>query len=121
VKTKELFPYELAFSMTIHKAQGRTIPKVVLALSHHENNNFQMKYAHIYVAMSRVRKSDDLRFLSHLSGARPGDLGFKYVSTLAHCIFILDYYKGFHGDPLGQAWDSSKSLTAQTLRQKIIK
>lgn len=34
VKTCEPFPFELAFSMTVHKAQGRTIPRVVVDLTH---------------------------------------------------------------------------------------
>ena len=33
IETSYLFAFELAFAMTIHKAQGRTISSVVLALS----------------------------------------------------------------------------------------
>jgi len=35
VETRNVFPIELAFAMTVHKAQGRTMPRVVLAVSEH--------------------------------------------------------------------------------------
>ena len=52
VSIRELFPCEFAFAMTVHKSQGRTVDKVVLALSHHDNHSIQMKHASICVAMS---------------------------------------------------------------------
>ena len=116
VKAKDLFPYELAFAMTVHKAQGRTIPKVVLALAHRDNANIQMKYASIYVALSRVKLASDLRILTHDSGPRPGDLGLKYITHLKHCVHVLDYYAGFDKQTQGGIWNPQASLAAKRLR-----
>ena len=41
--------------MTIHKAQGRTIPKVIVDLSCHPTKYAEMKFAAIFVVMSRVK------------------------------------------------------------------
>ena len=116
VKTRDLFPYELGFAMTVHKAQGRTIPRVVLALAHRDNANVQMKYASIYVALSRVKLAKHLRILSHNSGPRPGGLGLKYVTHLKHCVHVLDYYAGFDKQSQGGIWDPQASLRAKRLR-----
>ena len=114
---EEKFPFDLAFAMTVHKAQGRTIPKVVLALTHREVK--QMGYASIYVAMSRVRHSDDLRILQHHTGKNPGDLGLRYIQNLSHNIDILDYYKGFEEPVNGQIWNPQKTLGAKASRKII--
>ena len=116
VTTKEVFPYELAFGMTIHKAQGRTIPRVVLALAHRENAWTQMTYASIYVAMSRVKLSADMRIIYHDRGPRPGILGLKYVTNLRHCAHVMDYYAGFMATAPA-IWDSTRSAAAKAARQ----
>ncbi len=52
VETRPAFPIELAFAMTVHKAQGRTTPRVVLALSQHNVALCKMNYPSIFVAMT---------------------------------------------------------------------
>lgn len=61
ISSIELFPYDLGFSMTVHKAQGRTIYRVVIDLTDHPNSYGRMEYAAIFVAMSRVEMSDHIR------------------------------------------------------------
>ena len=46
--------------------QGRTIRKVILAISEHPNNFIRMKWEGLYVALSRVKFSDDIRLLLRL-------------------------------------------------------
>ena len=111
VQTKDIFAYESSFAMTIHKAQGRTIPCVVLALCDRHNHTFQMEYAAIYVAMSRVKESGDLRILFHDSDAAARNLSLRYISNLKHSIHVLNYYAGFRAPGLG-VWDPSLSLVA---------
>ena len=101
--------------MTVHKAQGRTIPKVALALAHR-----QMTYASIYVALSRVKLSDDIRILYHNSGPRPGVLGLQYNTQFKHCVHVLDYYSGFPKTDQGGIWNPALSLANKDLRLKII-
>ena len=117
--TRELFPFEMSFAMTVHKAQGRTIPKVVLALSHRDNTHSQMSYASIYVALSRVKHRDNLRILMHNSGPRPGILALKYITHLKHCIHVLDYYSGFPEKTQSGKWNSAKSLRAKQSRSAL--
>lgn len=48
---------ELAFAVTYHKVQGQTLDRIVLDL------NGKVSVPELYVAISRVRKSDDIRIL----------------------------------------------------------
>lgn len=51
------FPVRLAYAITIHKAQGMTVPKVVLNITHGRKD-----LGLFYVAASRVRRLEDLMF-----------------------------------------------------------
>jgi len=62
VHAHEPFPFDLAFVMTVHKAQMRTIKRIVIDLTHHPRCCC-MKSAAIFVAMSRVAETDHIRFL----------------------------------------------------------
>jgi hypothetical protein len=76
------FPVEPAFVITVHKAQGRTLDKVILALSHRHGNRCQMVYAALYVALSRVHHRNDIRLL--LSGLTSVSQwsSLEYISAL---------------------------------------
>ena len=112
VETADIFQFELAFAMTVHKAQGRTLPKVILALSNRANGRNQMSYASICVAMSRVEHQSDLKLLLHTE-RREDEL--RYVTTLQHNTSVLDYFEGF--DTVGNGvWDKDKSLRAKARR-----
>jgi len=111
VETRPTFPIELAFAMTVHKAQGRTIPRVVLALSQHNVTLCRMTYPSIFVAMTRVKHRDHLRILYHDSGARPGRVGLQYIATLKPNKNVLHYYAGFTNS--NGLWDPLKALRAR--------
>jgi ATP-dependent exoDNAse (exonuclease V) alpha subunit len=53
------FPITLAFAMTINKRQGQTFDRVGLLLT-----SQVFSHGQLYVAMSRVRRSDALKILS---------------------------------------------------------
>jgi hypothetical protein len=59
------FPIELGFAVTVHLAQGRTIPKVVVSISEPPSSQscLRFKYSSLFVALSRVRNSADMKFL----------------------------------------------------------
>ena len=59
--------------MTIHKAQGRTISRVVIALTERPYHNIQMEFASVFVSMSRVQCSDHIRLLPHVRGTLLGN------------------------------------------------
>ncbi len=65
----------------------------------------------LYVAMSCVRESGDLRILFHDSVAAARNLSLRYISNLRHSVHVLNYYDGFRSPVLG-VWDLSLSLLA---------
>uniref|UniRef100_A0A1I8AVG7 ATP-dependent DNA helicase n=1 Tax=Steinernema glaseri TaxID=37863 RepID=A0A1I8AVG7_9BILA len=54
------FPIRVAFANTINKAQGQTLRKVALCFSSGE----VFGHGQLYVALSRVRQAEDIRFYS---------------------------------------------------------
>lgn len=57
MRYRSQFPLRLAYAMTIHKAQGMTVPKVVLNIS-----SGRKDLCLFYVAISRVKRIEDLMF-----------------------------------------------------------
>ena len=75
--------------------QGRTIRKVILAISEHPNNFIRMKWEGLYVALSRVKFSDDIRLLLRL-----GDRStMTYISKLKKNAHIKSFFKGYTSLP----------------------
>ena len=50
------FPLQPGYAITVDKAQGQTIKRVILALSRRSNRLCQFDHASLYVALSRVKK-----------------------------------------------------------------
>ena len=109
---RKIFPFDLAFSMTVHKAQGRTLRKVILALSKRPIRNLQLRYQTIFVAMSRVRHSDNIRLL--LAGTGGHD-ELNYICALSPPDEFRFFFKGFEGQNLDkpQKWDMEKVFRAK--------
>ena len=57
MRYRSQFPVRLAYAITIHKAQGMTVPKVALDITSGKKD-----LCLFYVAISRVRRLDDLMF-----------------------------------------------------------
>lgn len=53
------FPVRLCFCLTVHRAQGQTLDKTCFDLTRHP-----FAHGHLYVGLSRVRKSDDIIILT---------------------------------------------------------
>ena len=109
VEIKSVFPFELAFAMTVHKAQGRTISRVVLALTCRPDHSLQMKFAAVYVALSRVECKEHLRLLFHDEGKERTPMeAFGYLATLRPNKYVVQYYGGFYNK--NGTWDMEKAL-----------
>jgi hypothetical protein len=107
VQIRECFSYEPAYSATVHRAQGRTLSNVVLALS--RNPKKSMEFASMFVAMSRVKSRDKLRILRHTSGPlHEVPAAFGYILNLIPNRFVVQYYSGFKND-VG-LWDKDLAL-----------
>jgi hypothetical protein len=89
-----VFSLEPATAITVHKSQGRTLGKVILALSQKNGMQCNMTYASIYVALSRVKKKSDIRLL--LTGRRGVErLTLCYLRTLKPDTSIQAYFEGY--------------------------
>ncbi|MGH7955247.1 MAG: C-terminal helicase domain-containing protein, partial [Gloeomargaritales cyanobacterium] len=101
VTTKRTFHVDMSFAMTFYKAQGQTIPKVILILNKRPVGLSVLTYSSLFVAVSRVRLADDIRLL--------GNDNISYRSDLKVGKDILRWWKGFGPDRQG-LWNSERSL-----------
>ena len=116
------FPLDMGFAITIHKAQGRTLRRVIIAISDRYKNNLQMSYAALYVALSRVEYMDDIRLLVN------GDnddlvLALDYLNYLAPAPDIRAFFLGFKKTPgSGITWrlyPNTKALHVQMFTPEV--
>jgi hypothetical protein len=105
---KAPFPFDLAFSMTIHKAQSCTIPKIIIALTQPLSAYNRMNFSAVFVAFSRVANSDNLRLLRHKH--QDQILDFDYITKLCPCKYTCQFYAGYE-DNRGQ-WNKARALRA---------
>ena len=112
-KIKPVLAFDLAFAMTVHKAQGRTIKRVVLALDSRSLHRNQLEYASIFVALSRVEEAKHIRLLEHKRGTPVGGRGtaLGYIANLLPQKTINMYNAGFR-DNNGH-WNRKESLKAK--------
>lgn len=108
-----ILAYDLAFAMTVHKAQGRTISRVVIALTARPLHRLQMKYASVFVGMSRVKEADHIRLLEHGRGSILGSHQNKYgyLTNLLPQKSISMYDAGYK-DTKGR-WNQQRALKAK--------
>jgi hypothetical protein len=106
IQIKRHFPLEPGFAITVLKAQGRTLRRVILALSKREQHFVNLKYAGIYVAMSRVRQRQDIRLLLHDTGEEGQDVWttLEYVTALKPERSIKAFFAGYAND--ANHWDA---------------
>ena len=91
VELVDYFPIEPGFSVTIHKAQGRTIRRVILSISEHPVNFNKMTWEGLYVALSRVKLRDHIRLL-----LRNGDrTTMDYIGNLKKNEYTKCYFEGY--------------------------
>ena len=96
-QTFDIFPFDLAFAMIVHKAQGRTIHRVIIDLTSHPTKISQMKFAAIFVAMSRVQKKEHIRLLHHRQNGKKFNpfQAYSYITQLKPDDNVMSFYAGF--------------------------
>jgi len=92
------FPFELGFAMTAHKAQGRTIARVIIALEDRMVHHLQMAFAAVFVSMSRVKEADNLRLLCHRSPGGRAREPFSCLTELRPRKEVMQFYSGYTND-----------------------
>jgi hypothetical protein len=119
VQIQNPFSFQLCLSLTVHKAQGRTIDKVVLDLYYKPNHNKCLKFDGIFVALSRVRCCSSIRLLKHANTSFEENYG--YISRLRPAPNAMALYRGFTGNPKeGQVWDMQLALGTPKLIPLIV-
>jgi Viral (Superfamily 1) RNA helicase len=109
VQIQDPFSFQLGFSMTVHKAQGRTIDKVVLDLHYKTNHLKRLGFDVIFVALSRVRSRSSICLIKHTHTSF--EEAYGYISRLKPASNVMAFYRGFTGNPFeGQVWDIQLAL-----------
>ena len=89
------FPIEMGFGITVHKSEGQTLDKVILDLLYCEEKQCSLDYWQVYVALSRVKKREDIRLLL------PGDdevmkwRSIQYLRDLKPDASVQAFFAGF--------------------------
>jgi hypothetical protein len=86
------------FSVTLHKIQGQTCSKLIVVLNHRPFMP-QITFPGFYVAVSRVRRAQDLRIMP----LQPSSYNLKFLNGLQPSKKLITWMKGYnaHGD-----WDA---------------
>jgi hypothetical protein len=97
---RHYFPLEPALAITVHKAQGRTLKRVIIALSYCNAKGCNFSYQQVHVALSRVRNSDHIRLL--LTGCNEAMqwMSLLYIDNLRPDPSIRFYFAGFRDCPI---------------------
>jgi hypothetical protein len=93
IRIRNFFPIEPGFAITINKAQGKTMPKVILAVSERHGDGCGLSCRSVYVAFSRVKDRNDIRLLLfHDKGTRES---LTYLTKLTADPCNLAFIEGF--------------------------
>lgn len=96
VVIQHIFPLQPTFALTIDKAQGQTIKRVIIALSKRKLSITDFQYACLYVALSRVKMRQHIRII--LTDEDNKDLQWQsllYINSLQRDPSIDAFFEGF--------------------------
>lgn len=110
VPMSDHFPIELGFCITVPKAQGRTIHNVTASLSEHPIAFLRFQYEQLYVLLSRISGSNEMRLLLR-NGCRDT---LNYISKLEKDPFSQYYFAGFGDETTSTPtpWNSTLAAMA---------
>ena len=94
-EVRDYFKAEMAMAITTHKAEGRTMDRIVLALQDRPTKIVQMTYTSILVALSRVHRREDVRIL--MSGEY-GYRSLEYILDLKPSPYLNLFFAGYENN-----------------------
>ena len=103
VPLRDHFCIEPGFCITLHKAQGRTIRRLILSISDHPYQKLRHKWEGLYVGLSRVEYNEHIRLL-----LKRGDWGTaKLLLGLERCKYTECFFKGYvqQTNQMGMRWN----------------
>jgi len=110
VPLRDYFCIEPGFCITLHKAQGRTIRRLVISISDHPYHKLRHKWEGLYVGLSRVEYNEHMRLL-----LKRGDWGTtKCLRALERCKYGECFFKGYARQPNqnGMRWNRQLAIVA---------
>jgi hypothetical protein len=116
LKAKKIHGFELGFAITFHKIQGQTCQKLVVDLNERPFQP-QVSFATFYVAISRVRRSQDLRLLPlHHKGKNCDHLlSLKVPKELKKWLASYDTTSGLWNPSVGKlCGDTDPSISTKS-------
>jgi hypothetical protein len=120
VRITRMFPLDPGFAMTVEKAQGQTLERVILALSFRQGMSCNLDYESIYVSFSRVQKNEHIRTL--LSGRTMNHrmCSLEYIPNLRPHKSISAFFNGYLNDRCSEwkinQWDEDKAYSIYSNR-----
>lgn len=106
VQLRQVFPVQPALAITVHKSQGDTLDRAIIAMSHSAIPKWNFTYEQVHVAFSRVREGSNLKLLlnGHTAAAKWDSM--TYVNQLKPDPTVQWFFMGFRerirpgrGDP----------------------
>jgi len=99
VSFNSIYPLRGAFAITVDKAQGQTLERVIIALSKREHQLSNFDYACVYVATSRVHQTHHQRLLlKEMANVGQQWLTLTYLTSKKQCKSIPAFFSGFQKD-----------------------
>jgi hypothetical protein len=126
VRFSKHFPVEPALAITVHKSEGRTMDRVIIALSRCKIEKCNFSCEQLHVAFSRVQEAERIRLL--LTGDQEADKwkSISYIMDHRQDPSVKFYFGGFRkqvrpgeGDP-NQDWEEN-AWDAQRANETFLK
>jgi ATP-dependent DNA helicase PIF1 len=85
-----IHPLQLNYATTFHKAQGMTLSKIIIDINNRNNfkNLGKLSWNGLFVALSRVRSSDDIRLVPQMN-----KFAWHYVNKLKPSKHLCEFYE----------------------------
>lgn len=114
VKISPHFPLRAGFAITVDKAQGQTLNRVIVALSYRDHKLSNFTYACVYVALSRVQERKHVRILLKKCANEKAQWDtLQYLFNLKKRASIDAYFAGYDEDRscwVDDEWDMNMAL-----------
>ena len=103
------FPIDLGFCITIAKAQGRTLSRLILSLSEHPQAFLRFTWEQVYAALSRIRAHEFLALLLYMGNRQT----LTYLSHLKKDPYTASYFAGFVAGTTSESyWNREQAARA---------
>ena len=116
VPMADYFPVELGFCITVPKAQGRTINKLIASLSKHPSKFLRLRWEQLYVILSRIPHRNEMRLLLQMGNRNT----LQYISELEKDPYTTYYFAGFPRESNSELvyWDPTLAARAAGFLEK---